>query len=71
MHDALDELLTVPEVAALLKVPTSWVYSRTRRRGVAQLPFIKVGKYVRFDEQAVRAWLQAQRRSPLPRLGAE
>ena len=29
----LQELLTVDEVAALLKVSRSWVYEHTRRRG--------------------------------------
>jgi excisionase family DNA binding protein len=56
----LDELLTVDEVAALLKVSRSWVYEHTRKRGIprsGRLPHIKVGKYVRFDPRAVRAFL--------------
>ncbi len=51
------ELLTVDELAALLKVPRSWIYQRTRARGRDQLPHIKLGKYLRFEEQVVRAWL--------------
>jgi len=31
-----EELLTVSEVAAALKVPVSWVYERTRRSGTDQ-----------------------------------
>ena len=57
----LDELLTVEEVAELLKVSRSWVYEHTRARGVPaseRLPHIKVGKYVRFDARAVRAFLE-------------
>ena len=59
--DELQELLTVDEVAAVLKVSRSWVYEHTRARGTApgeRLPHIKVGKYVRFDARAVRAFLE-------------
>ena len=54
-------LLTVQEVADLLQVAPSWVYGRTRRRGAEQLPHIKLGKYLRFEEDAVLAWLEHQR----------
>ena len=55
------ELLTVEEVAALLKVSRSWVYEHTRSRGMPQaerLPHIKIGKYVRFEaaRDARRSW---------------
>jgi hypothetical protein len=48
-------------VADLLQVAPSWVYGRTRRRGAEQLPHIKLGKYLRFEEDAVRAFLERQR----------
>ncbi len=57
-----EELLTVDDIAAMLKVPKSWVYERTRRRGKDRLPFLKLGKYVRFEEGAVKAYLERQRR---------
>jgi predicted DNA-binding transcriptional regulator AlpA len=56
----LDELLTVEDVATLLRVPKSWVYERTRSRSKPRadcLPSIKLGKYVRFDARAVRSFL--------------
>lgn len=56
------ELLTVEEVAALLKVPKSWIYEKTRRRGPDALPHVKLGKYLRFDEMSVRAWLMKRKR---------
>ena len=55
------ELLTVEDVATLLKVPKSWVYERTRRRGRDKLPHIKLGKYLRFEEDAVRQFLERKR----------
>ena len=60
---AVDELLTVNDVAQWLKVPPSWVYERTRRRGADRLPFIRLGKYLRFEETAVKRYLERQRRS--------
>jgi excisionase family DNA binding protein len=59
--DALHELLTVEDVAALLRVSKTWVYEHTRSRGGARaerLPHIKIGKYKRFDAQAIREFLQ-------------
>jgi excisionase family DNA binding protein len=57
----LGELLTVDEVAALLKVSRSWVYEHTRSRGgirAERLPFIKIGKYTRFDPRSVNEFLR-------------
>jgi excisionase family DNA binding protein len=63
----IDELLTVEEVAQLLKVPRSWVYERTRTRGDDRLPFVKLGKYVRFEESQVWEYVRRQHRgAPLP-----
>ena len=42
----MDRLLTADEVAALLSVPTTWVY-RAARQG--ELPKLTLGRYVRFD----------------------
>jgi len=64
-HD-LDALLTVDEVAALLKVSKNWVYEHTRTRstpGSERLPFIKIGKYLRFEARAVRAFLERKCRA--------
>ena len=55
----LYDLLTVEDVAAMLKVSKSWVYEHTRSRVVPRadrLPYIKLGKYVRFEAPAVRAF---------------
>lgn len=64
--EMLEELLTVDEVAALLKVPRSWVYEHTRLRGTPRserLPYIKLGKYLRFDARAVREFIQKKCRT--------
>ena len=64
--DDLHELLTVEDVAALLKVSKSWVYEHTRSRGIPRaerLPHVKVGKYVRFEARALRAFIENQCRT--------
>jgi excisionase family DNA binding protein len=54
-------LLTIEEVAEILKVPVSWVYERTRRRGLDRIPGFRLGKYWRFRAADVHAWLDRQR----------
>lgn len=53
----MEELLNVEEMARLLKVDKSWLYARTRLKGEGQIPCIRVGKYIRFRETDVLAWL--------------
>jgi len=62
MQTIPDELMTVSEIAVFLKVPVSWVYERTRRRGIERLPHVKLGKYLRFSLSDVNEWLQKQYR---------
>ena len=62
----LHELLTVGDVAALLQVSKNWVYEHTRSRGTPRserLPFLKIGKYLRFEARAVRAFLDKKCRT--------
>jgi excisionase family DNA binding protein len=56
------EFLTVQETAKLLKVPVSRVYAHTRKRSIDPLPGYRLGKYWRFREDEVLAWVQRQRR---------
>jgi len=56
-----DRLLTVEQVADLLQVPPSWVYGRTRTRAADRIPGFRLGKYWRFREGDVLAWLERQR----------
>jgi len=58
---ASGRLLSVEEVAELLQVPRSWVYDRTRSRGMNRIPGFRLGKYWRFDEDEVLVWIKRQR----------
>jgi len=55
-----NHLLTVQEVAELLQVPVSWVYERVRKRSLERLPGYRLGKYWRFREKEVLAWVESQ-----------
>jgi len=57
----VDFLLSVEEVAELLQVPVSWVYERTRNRGINRIPGFRLGKYWRFRSEDVLAWIERQR----------
>jgi len=44
----MTKLVTVQQLAEILHVPPSWIYQRTRL-GLEAIPFVRIGKYVRFD----------------------
>lgn len=56
------QLLTVQEVADLLRVPVSWVYGHTRKRSRERIPGYRVGKYWRFSADEVMSWLRESQR---------
>lgn len=51
------ELITVEEMAQKLRVPVSWIYQRTRL-GQKAIPHVRIGKYVRFNEDEVLAFFR-------------
>lgn len=50
----MEQLITIAQLSDFLQVKKSWLYERTRTR---QIPFHRVGKYVRFDVKEVELWL--------------
>ena len=53
----MERLLTVEETARALKVPKSWIYGRIHTQALP-FPFVKIGRYVRIPEEAVRQYIQ-------------
>jgi len=49
--------VTAKELAEILNVPVSWVYQRTQH-GSKAIPFLKVGRYVRFNVQETIEFLK-------------
>ncbi len=50
-----DMLLKAEEVAQILRVPKSWVYSHLQK-----LPAIRLGRYVRFRRSDIERFLEEQ-----------
>jgi excisionase family DNA binding protein len=53
----MSSLLTAQDVAEMLGVPASWVYSQTR---AGRIPTVRLGRYYRYRADAIAAWIEAQ-----------
>jgi predicted DNA-binding transcriptional regulator AlpA len=63
--DIMDErLVNVKELAAILKMPKSWIYQKTML-GPDAIPFIKFGKYLRFRPSEVIAFFESNKRKTI------
>lgn len=60
---ARPKLWTPEDLAEYLNVPVGWIYKRTRKNGPEAIPHIKLGKYLRFDQESVafRDWIARHR----------
>lgn len=56
--------ITPDAVAEMLGVPTSWVYEKTRSRQRDALPVLRLGRYIRFEKDAVIEWARAHGNKP-------
>jgi predicted DNA-binding transcriptional regulator AlpA len=57
-NQEFEEILTVTEVAEILKVPVSWIYEHTRPRCRYPLPCFKIGKYLRFSSRDIFSYVE-------------
>ena len=51
----MDRLLTAEEIADRLGMKTQWVWAQAR---AGRIPHVRLGRYRRFRESAVEAWLR-------------
>ena len=51
----MGDLLTVEELAAILKVTEGWIYQPKD-----EIPHHKLGKYLRFNRARIEKWLEDQ-----------
>ena len=56
---ALENLLTVKEVASLLRVSAQTLYKMLEQ---GDIPAVKVGSQWRFDREKIKAWIEQQAR---------
>ena len=52
-----DRMMTPRQLADYLNVSLCWIYGHTWANAKEQIPHVKVGKYLRFRQAAVDAWL--------------
>lgn len=55
----MKQLLTAEDVAKILQVNTQTVYQLKARH---QIPFVKIGGAVRFDEEQIQEWIESKRK---------
>jgi len=55
-------LIDADQAAALLGVKATWIMDAARRDAV---PHIKIGRYTRFDPDALLEWARARQRGPV------
>ena len=61
-----NHLLTAGDVAELLGVAESWVREQSRR---GRIPTIELGRYGRYRQEAIEAWLEEQESGNRPGQG--
>ena len=59
----LDEVFDVQGLARYLRTRDSWVYAETAKGGRSGLPFVKIGKLLRFRKVAIDRWLAQHERT--------
>jgi len=52
-----DSLMSVKELSVYLGVKEQWIYERV---SLNEIPFIKMGKLLRFKKSAIDQWLKSQ-----------
>jgi len=57
MDGLLENLISGEELYRLFNVQKRWLYRQTRLKAI---PFVKIGKYLRFDRRAIEKWLSRQ-----------
>ncbi|MFJ5267610.1 helix-turn-helix transcriptional regulator [Streptomyces sp. NPDC088358] len=58
-HPLPDQYLTPEDLVVLLRLPSVETLYQWRRKGIGPRGF-RAGRYIRYDPEAVRDWVQAQ-----------
>lgn len=64
-HHAEETIFTPETLAEYLGVPLSWVYKQTFLKTI---PYLKIGKYIRFKRTDIDKWIKTQTIRPFPPL---
>jgi len=60
-EQAICPLLDAGQAATLLNVPESWIRAEAR---AGRIPHLQLGRYVRFERQALLDWLDHRKQGP-------
>lgn len=64
MHEVIEPLMTVHEVAKMLSMSAAWVRQHSDGHRQPTIPSLKMGsKSVRFSRPAVEAWVKSMQRT--------
>lgn len=58
MQKELTPLVSIETLSKTLDLPKSWLYTRTRKK---EIPFVKLGRYVRFNVSEIQEYLNKNR----------
>ena len=61
---ANDFIFDVKQISEYLNVPDTWVYRQTCDHNI---PYYKLGGYLRFKKSEIDKWLEEQKVNPLPK----
>jgi excisionase family DNA binding protein len=57
----MEKYLTISEVCDILQVKRHYIYGLTSRK---QIPFVKLGRFLRFDRDKIEQWLKDKTQKP-------
>lgn len=60
--ESLPRLIDADQAAELLSVPASWIRAQAR---ADRIPWVPMGRYVRFEPEQLVAWWRARARGPV------
>ena len=63
----MNTLIDAKKAALLLGVPHTWLLEQARHD---RIPHVRLGRYVRFDPDAIEAWVQARAQGPVRKTAA-
>lgn len=57
----MEKYLTIDEVCSILQVKRHYIYRLTSRK---QIPFVKLGRFLRFERDKIEEWLKDKAQKP-------
>ena len=57
----MEKYLTIEEVCDILQVKKHYIYALTSQK---RIPFIKIGRFLRFRREEIDEWLKGNARKP-------